>query len=262
MGGGAGVRRALGGDQIEGRRAVRELLAARRRRVRDLWVADGVEEADLMAEILAMAAEQRVPIRQVPRARLDDEARTEAPQGVLAHADPLAEVDIERLTRRRGGKAPFLLAVDGVTDPHNLGAILRTAETAGVTGIILPRHRSAHVTPTVAKAAAGAIEYLPMAVVPGLPTALAQLSHDGIWTVGLDADADRSLFELDLATEPVCLVLGSEGTGLSRLVRARCDVVVAIPQQGSIASLNVSAAGALAMYEVARRRLAAAPAAQ
>lgn len=243
---------------------MRELLAAQRRRVRDLWVADGVEESDLMAEILGLAAEHRVPIRQVPRARLDAEARTEAPQGVLAHAEPLAEVDIERLTRRRGanGASPFLLAVDGVTDPHNLGAILRTAETAGVTGIVLPRHRSAHVTPTVAKAAAGAIEYLPMAVVPGLPAALAQLSRDGIWTVGLDADADRSLFDLDLASEPVCLVLGAEGTGLSRLVRARCDVVVAIPQQGSIASLNVSAAGALACFEVARRRLAATPAAQ
>jgi 23S rRNA (guanosine2251-2'-O)-methyltransferase len=250
----AGPKRGLGGEQVEGRRAVRELLVARKRRVRDVWVSEGLDESPLLAEIAGLAEDARVPVRRVARGRIDAEARTDAPQGVIAHAEPLAEVDIERLVRARNGRKPFLLALDGITDPHNLGAVLRTAESAGVTGIVLPRHRAAHVTPTVAKAAAGAIEYLPMAVVPGLPAALAYLKGQGVWTVGLDAEAEASLFELEVATEPVALVLGAEGSGLSRLVRQRCDVVVSIPQLGAIDSLNVSAAAALACYEVARRR--------
>jgi 23S rRNA (guanosine2251-2'-O)-methyltransferase len=241
---------------------VRELLLANKRRVRDVWISEGLDESPLLAELIALAEDARVPVRSVTRIRLDDEARTDAPQGVLAHAEPLAETDIERLAKSpkasataNGNKAkPFLLVLDGITDPHNLGAILRTAECAGVTGVVLPRHRAAHVTATVAKAAAGAVEHLPMAVVPGLPAALSYLKDQGIWTVGLDAEGESSLFELDLATEPVALVLGAEGSGLSRLVRQRCDVVVSIPQLGRIESLNVSAAGALACYEVARRR--------
>lgn len=248
------VKRGLGGDQVEGRRAVRELLVARRRRVRDVWMAEGVDESPLLAEIEGLCADNRVTVKRVPRARLDDEARTDAPQGVLAHAEPLPELDLEAMVRRHKGTKPFLIALDGITDPHNLGALLRTAECAGATGVVLPRHRSAHVTPTVAKAAAGAIEYLPIAVVPGLPAALTLLKQHGVWSVGLDADGTQSVYDLEVATEPVALVLGAEGTGLSRLVRQRCDVVVSIPQLGRLDSLNVSAAGAVACYEVARRR--------
>jgi 23S rRNA (guanosine2251-2'-O)-methyltransferase len=190
----------------------------------------------------------------VSRARLDGEARTEAPQGVLAHADPLPEADLDDLCAPVGDRAPFLVCLDGVTDPHNLGAILRTAECAGATGAVLPRHRSAHVTPTVAKAAAGAIEHVPMAVVPGLPAALTALKRHGVWSVGLDADASESLFGLQLAAEPIALVLGAEGAGLSRLAKQRCDVLVSIPRHGALASLNVGAAAAISCYEVARRR--------
>jgi len=248
-------QRGLGGDQVEGRRAVRELLVARRRPVRDVWVSETLEESALVAEILDLAGEAGVPVRRVPRARLDAEARTDAAQGVLAHARGLEEAELERLCRRRPGEAaPFLLVLDGVTDPQNLGALLRTAEVAGVTGVVLPRHRSAHITPTVAKAAAGAIEYLPIAVVPGVPAALVTMAGHGVWTVGLDSEATHSVWELELATESVALVLGAEGTGLSRLTRARCDLLVAIPQRGSLDSLNVSAAGAIAAFEVARRR--------
>ena len=239
---------------MEGRQAVRELLAAGRRKVRELWVAEGIDASLAIAEILRLAARGRVPVRMVSRARLDSRAVTEAPQGVVARAAPLEEADLDDLVRPAKGTPPFLLAVDGVTDPHNLGALLRTAECAGVTGVVLPRHRAVHVTPAAAKAAAGAIEHLPIAVVPGLPTALTQLRRAGVWTVGLDAGGDQSLFELELATEPVALVLGAEGSGLSRLVRQRCDVVAAIPQRGALPSLNVAAAGAVACYEVARRR--------
>lgn len=227
---------------------------AGRRRVNDIWLAEDLEPAGIIEEILELAGEARVAVRRVPRTKLDDVARSEAPQGVLAHAQPLPEADLERLCTPRSGPKPFLLALDEVTDPQNLGALLRTAECAGATGVLLPRHRSAHVTPTVAKAAAGAVEHLAMALVPGLPAALARAKELGCWIVGLDADGDSSLFDLTVATEPVVLVLGAEGRGLGRLTRARCDVVAGIPLLGHLESLNVSAAGALACFEVARRR--------
>ena len=248
----------LGGDQIEGRRAVRELLVARRRRVKDLWVSDTVDpDHPVVAEILALAEQQRVPLRRVGRGRLEAEARSDAPQGVLAHAEALPEADLGHLVQRHGpGTAPpFLLVLDGITDPQNLGALLRTAECAGATGVVLGRHRAVHVTPTVAKAAAGAIEYVPMALASGIPAAMQTLAAAGVWTVGLDGGAEQSLFGLELATEAVALVLGAEGAGLSRLVRDRCDVLAAIPQLGALSSLNVSAAAAVACFEVSRRRL-------
>ncbi|GAC1589884.1 MAG: 23S rRNA (guanosine(2251)-2'-O)-methyltransferase RlmB [Acidimicrobiales bacterium] len=245
----------LGGEQVEGRRAVRELLAAGRRPVRDVWVSETLDEGPVVAEILELAEEAGVTIRRVPRSRIDAEARTDAAQGVLAHARPLVPVDLGVLcARRKGGQVPFLIVLDGVTDPQNVGAILRTAEIAGATGIILPKHRAAHITPTVAKSAAGAIEYLPFAIVAGIPAALAAMADQGVWTVGLDADGDRSVWDLELATEPLALVLGAEGAGLSRLAKARCDVLVSIPQVGRIPSLNVSAAAAVTCFEVSKRR--------
>ncbi|TML37665.1 MAG: 23S rRNA (guanosine(2251)-2'-O)-methyltransferase RlmB [Actinobacteria bacterium] len=245
----------LGGEQVEGRRAVRELLAAGRRRAREVWVAEGVDPSPLLEEIAFLAHERRVPLRHVPRARLEAAARTEAPQGVLAHAEALPDVDLDELCRPGpDGGAPFLLVFDGVTDPHNLGALLRSGVAAGATGAILPRHRAAHVTPGVAKAAAGAIEHIAMAVVAGVPSALRSLAGHGVWTVGLDPGAPSSLFELTLADQAVALVLGAEGSGLSKLTRQRCEVLVAVPMRGAVASLNVAAAGAVACFEVARRR--------
>jgi 23S rRNA (guanosine2251-2'-O)-methyltransferase len=247
--------RGLGGEQVEGRQAVRELLMAGRRRVRELWVANDLDDAGAIADILDLAADQRVPINEVSRKKLDAEARSEAPQGVLAKAAPLREAELEDLLETRRGVKPFLVAVDGVTDPGNLGALLRSAEGAGVTGVLLPKHRAVHITPTAAKAAAGAVEHLAIAVVPGLPTALRVCKEKGAWVVGLDDAADRSLFDLgDLGAEPIVLVLGAEGAGLSRLVRERCDLIVSIPMLGKLSSLNVSAAGALACFEVARQR--------
>jgi 23S rRNA (guanosine2251-2'-O)-methyltransferase len=234
---------------------VRELLLAQRRRVHEIWISSELRDDEALEDITAIAAANRVPIAYVARGKLEAAARTEAPQGVLAKAAPLAEVDLAPLLRRRPGRPPFLVAVDGVTDPGNLGAIVRSCDGAGVDALVLPRHRAVHVTPTVAKAAAGAVEHVPIAVVPGLPAALARIREAGIWVVGLDDAADRSLFELaDLATEGICMVLGAEGAGLSRLVRERCDTIVAIPMRGRLSSLNVSAAAALATYEIARHR--------
>jgi 23S rRNA (guanosine2251-2'-O)-methyltransferase len=257
---GAGVPRrspgkALGGEQVEGRQAVRELLIAQRRRTHEVWLASDLQEGDAVEDIVALAAANRVPISWVARKRLESEARSEAPQGVLAKAAPLPEADLATFLRRRPGHAPFLVAVDGVTDPGNLGAIVRSCDGAGADAVVVPRHRAVHVTPTVAKAAAGAVEHVPIALVSGLPSALQQMRDAGIWVIGLDDAADRSLFELgDLGAEGVCMVLGAEGAGLSRLVRERCDAVVSIPMRGRLSSLNVSAAAALATYEIARLR--------
>jgi 23S rRNA (guanosine2251-2'-O)-methyltransferase len=170
---------------------------------------------------------------------------------VIAVADPLPEADLDQLI---GAPQAFLVALDGVTDPQNLGAVARTAETAGATGLVVPRHRAARITPAVTKAAAGALEHLPVATVSGIPSALEAARRADVWTVGLDADGDTELFDLTVADQPVMLVLGAEGRGLARLTRSRCDVVARIPMRGAIESLNVAAAAALACYEVARRR--------
>ncbi|MCY4665350.1 MAG: 23S rRNA (guanosine(2251)-2'-O)-methyltransferase RlmB [Acidimicrobiaceae bacterium] len=257
-------RSGLGGDQVEGRQAVRETLLAGRRRTRTVMIARGLDPAPIVEHIVELAREQRAAIREVSRSELDATARTESPQGVVALADPLPEVGLAELAEAapegatgRDGRpagAPFLLALDGLTDPGNFGAVLRTAECAGVTGIVLPRHRSARITPTVAKAAAGAVEHLQFAVVPGIPSALRTLSSHDVWTVGLDAAGPRPLHELELSGEAVALVLGSEGRGLSRLVAQRCDVLASIPLRGMLGSLNVAAAAAVACFEIARRR--------
>ena len=249
------VAKGLGGEQVEGRQAVRELLLSGKRKTREIWIASDLDENDVVNDIVEIAHQVRVQVLEVNRKRLEQQARSEAPQGIIAFAAPLPETEFDEMVRNAKGKPTFLVAVDGVTDPGNLGALIRCCDGAGVDGVILPRHRAVHVTPTVAKSAAGAIEYVPMALVGGLPTAIKQMRDAGIWVVGLDDAADRSLFELgDLANDSVCIVLGAEGAGLSRLVRERCDMVVSIPMFGRLSSLNVSVAGALAVYEVARRR--------
>ncbi len=244
----------LGGDRVEGRQAVRELLLAGTRPVREVVIAAGQNQTGVLAQVMELASELRVPVKELPRSKFESMAVTEAPQGVIARAAPLAEHDLEELARPGDGRPPFLLVLDGVTDPGNVGAALRTAECAGVTGAVLGRHRSAHITPAAAKAAAGAIEHVPMAVVPGIPNALARLAELGVWTVGLDVAAPTSVYEISVASEAVALVVGSEGRGLSRLARQRCDVVATIPLSGSLSSLNAAAAVAIGCFEIARHR--------
>lgn len=244
----------LGGEQVEGRNAVRELLVAGRRRVHEVVVSTDREDAPVLDDILTLARQLSVPVRELGRAKLASLARTDGHQGVIATASSLRPDDLDELLVEQGGVAPFLLAADGVTDPGNLGALLRTAECAGVTGIVLPRHRAVHVSPAVTKAAAGAVEHLRFALVGGLPRALSHLSDAGVLVVGLDMDGDTSIHDLPPLDGPVAVVVGSEGRGLGRLVRQRCDVVASIPLLGATESLNVSVAGAIALYEVVRRR--------
>lgn len=247
--------RGLDGTQVEGRHAVRELLLAGNRKVKEILLAEQMDPAEILEDIVDLAHDLKVPVREISKRRLDAESRTEASQGVVAHAEPLREHSLTDLaTSTPGSPLPFLVAVDGVTDPGNLGAIIRTAECAGVTGLLLPRHRAVHVTPTVTKSAAGAVEHVPMALVGGLPAAIEEMKKLGVWVVGLDAGGEKSLHRVELGNEAVCLVLGAEGEGLSRLVRQRCDQIVSIPLVGSLSSLNVATAAALAIYEVVRRR--------
>jgi 23S rRNA (guanosine2251-2'-O)-methyltransferase len=241
----------LGGEQVEGRRAVRELLLAGRRRVRTVWVAD--QRSDDSGDLIELADARGADVRRVARPDLDDRARTDAHQGVVATADPIEPTDLADLL---AAPAAFLVALDGVTDPQNLGAILRGAEAAGATGVVLPRHRAAHITPVVTKSAAGAIEYLPIAIVAGIPSAIAQAARADVWSVGLEADGGVLIDDLAVADRPLMLVFGAEGRGLSRLARERCDVVARIPMRGHVASLNVAAAVAIACAAVARSRTA------
>ncbi|HWE56774.1 MAG TPA: 23S rRNA (guanosine(2251)-2'-O)-methyltransferase RlmB [Acidimicrobiales bacterium] len=238
---------------MEGRQAVRELLRAGTRPVRQLYVAEGIGPSDPLAEILDLAAAAGVAARWASREQIASMAGTEAPQGVVALAGPLREWSLEDLLAVPDA---FLVALDGVTDPHNLGAVMRSALCAGATGVVIGRHRSASLSPAAMKAAAGAVEHLPVAAVTGIPAALQTMVGSGMWTIGLDARGTTGIWELTVATEPVAVVLGAEGRGLSPLCRSRCDLVASIPLSGPLDSLNVSAAAALACFEVARRRAA------
>ena len=230
---------------------MRELFAARTRRVHDLWLSADVDPAPILDEIVGLAEDASVRVRRVDGEQLLRRARTDAPQGVVAFAAPLPTVDLDTVL---GAPAAFVVALDGVTDPQNLGAVLRSAEALGASAALLPRHRAVGVTPAVTKAAAGAIEHLPLAFVSGVPNALEQAKRAGVWCVGLDATGSSSVFEVAVADQPLVLVLGAEGRGLSRLARTRCDVLASIPMHGHVESLNVSAAAAVALAAIARAR--------
>lgn len=246
----------LGGEQVEGRRAVHALLHAGRRRVRSVWIAEGHDDSEVLEEIERLAATKGVRVRRVDRARLAAEARTEAPQGVIAHTDPVRPADLDALL---GSTSSFLVALDGVTDPGNLGAILRVAGAAGATGVVVARHRSAPLTPAAVKAAAGAVEHVPISVVAGIPALLERARRAGVWIVGLDARGSCSVFDIPVADQPLLVVLGAEGRGLSRLTRDRCDLLAAIPMPGTVDSLNVATAAAIGCFEIVRRRSLGAP---
>lgn len=246
-------RRSLGGEQVEGRQAVRELIRTKSRTVEYIWIEDTVIRKGIIAEIVDLALSRRIPLITVSRRRFDSVVRSEGSQGILAKAAALREMDLAELVTV--SQTPFLVVIDGITDPHNLGAILRSAELSGVTGIILPQNRTTLVTPTVAKAASGAIEYLNFALVPGIPSALRDLAEMGIFSIGLDIRGNESIY--DVSNAPlggVALVLGAEDKGIARLTAERCDKLVRIPQFGKLDSLNVSSAAAIALFEIARAR--------
>ncbi len=244
--------KGLGGDQVEGRQAVRELLLAGKRPVREVLMIEDLAPAEILVDIEELTRELGVGLRKVSRRHLAAEAATDSHQGVIARAAPLSEADFDRLL---ADPRAFIVVLDGVTDPQNLGAILRTAECAGVTGVVLGRHRSAHVSPTATKTAAGAVEHVPISLVGGIPAALAAMKEAGVLTVGLDEAGEHSIFDLSLSDHgQIALVLGAEGRGLSQLVRKRVDVLASIPLAGRLNSLNVAMAAAVSCFEVLRTR--------
>ena len=247
----------LGGDQVEGHHAVGELLRAGRRRALRVWASSAQAERGPVAELVALAGRRGVPVALKAPEALASAAQTAAPQGVVAWAEPVRSADLDLLVAAETGHPPFLVCLDGVTDPGNFGSVLRTALCAGVDGVVVGRHRSALLTPAAVKAAAGAVEHLPVAAVPGVPAALARLSSAGIWCVGLDAGASADICSTPVLGDAVALVMGAEGRGLSPLAARRCDTLVRIPQSGLLGSLNVAAAAAVACFEVARRRYGA-----
>lgn len=207
-------------------------------------------------EVLRLAREAGVPVDVVAREDLDDAAGDLVHQGLVAVAPPFPTVELDDVLAQAdaAGQPPLLVALDGVTDPHNLGAIARSAEAAGAHGLLLPGRRSASVTPTAEKAAAGALAHLPVAVVGNLVRALDRLGERGVWSLGLDGDAELHLGDHPLAGEACVLVVGAEGDGLARLTRERCDALVSLPMRGQVGSLNASVAAGVALYTLLARR--------
>lgn len=234
------------GDSVEGIHAVRAAVGAGR--VRRLTVERGRVEG--LADLLDEAERRGATIEVVDDVRRA--ATTDAPQGVLALCDPIPLVTLDEAVA--AGSPPALVILDHIEDPRNVGAIARTAVAAGITALVIPRHRAAPLGTTAFKTAAGAFEVLSIAEVSSIAGAITDLKAMDVWVVALDSDGDQSLFGLELLGEPVALVLGAEGHGVSRLARERSDVVASIPLIGPMESLNASVAAALAMYEVARVR--------
>lgn len=239
---------------VYGLHAVRALLTGARARVLRVWLQQGRQDAR-MAEISALAAAAGIPVATRPATELDRVTGDAAHQGVVAEIEPTAALDEDALVElvRVAGRGALLLVLDGVQDPHNLGACLRTAEAAGVTAVVAPRDRAAGLTATVRKVAAGAAETMPFAQVTNLARTLRELKALGVWIVGTDGDGDRGLFETDL-TGPLAVVMGAEGAGMRRLTRETCDFVLRLPMQGAVESLNVSVATGVVLYEALRQR--------
>jgi 23S rRNA (guanosine2251-2'-O)-methyltransferase len=243
-------------DRLTGIHAVREALESGRALER-IVIARG-RHGDRLEEIVTKARERGVPVRFEERAIVDRLAGTPQHQGVVAMAAAKHTLDLEDLLKNTtmGSSAPGLLVVlDGVEDPHNLGAVIRSALAAGANGIILPDRRAAGLNETVARAAAGALEHLPVARVVNIARAMEQLKEAGYWTVGLDERAERKHVDVDYKGA-IAIVLGGEGAGLHELVRKRCDFLVSIPTTGPVRSLNVSVAAGVVLFEAVRQRQA------
>ena len=240
-------------NMLEGRNAVTEALSAGRT-IDKLFVADGDTDRAL-ARICAMAKQAGAVVVPTDRRKLDYMSATGAHQGVIAMvaAHDYASIDDILKKARDAGEPPLIVICDELSDPHNLGAIIRTAECAGAHGIIIPKRRSVGLTAVVGKASAGALEYMPVARVSNIAAAIDTLKKAGVWVYGRAAGGDTTLYRADLKSA-AAIVIGNEGEGMSRLVSERCDFKVSIPMKGSISSLNASAAAAIMLYEAVRQR--------
>jgi len=239
---------------IEGRNAVIEALRAGTA-IDKIYLQKG-ETDKALGHIASKARAAGAVVVEADRRKLDAMSRTHAHQGVIALAAVREYASVEDILQAAAdkGEPPLLVVCDELSDPHNLGAVIRTAECAGAHGVIIPKRRSAGLTAVVAKTSAGAVAHVPVARVPNLPALLEELKARGVWVFGTAADAPLSLYEADLKG-PAAIVIGSEGTGMGRLVAERCDFLVRIPMRGKLNSLNASAAAAILLYEAVRQRL-------
>ena len=239
---------------IEGRNAVIESLRSGEN-IDKIYLAKG-ETDKTLGHIASRAREKGIVVVEADRRKLDGMSRTHAHQGVIALAAMREYVSVQSLldAAAEKGEAPLLVVCDEISDPHNLGAILRTAECAGAHGVIIPKRRSAGLTAIVGKTSAGAVSYMPVARVANLPATLEELKKKGVWVYGTAAEGTTPLYDADLKG-PAAIVIGSEGSGMGRLVREKCDFLVSIPMKGHISSLNASAAAAILLYEAVRRRM-------
>ena len=240
-------------DLIEGRNAVTEALRAGRN-IDKIYIAKG-EVDKTLGHIASKARDMGIVVVEADRRKLDSMSVTHAHQGVVALAavrEYSSIDDILRIAEERG-EPPFVIVCDEISDPHNLGAIIRTAECVGAHGIVIPKRRSAGLTSIVGKTSAGAVEHMAVARVSNLPAAIKELKQRGLWVYGTAADAQSGMWDTDLSGA-VCLVIGSEGDGMGRLVTENCDFIISIPMHGKVNSLNASAAASILMYEVLRQR--------
>lgn len=243
----------LSEGMIEGRNAVTEALKSGRA-INKIFLADGDTDKAL-GRLAAMAKDAGAVVVRIDRRKLNEMSLTGAHQGIIASvaAHEYATVDDILSIAQERGEAPLIVICDELSDPHNLGAILRTAECAGAHGVIIPKRRSVGLTAIVGKASAGAIEYMPVARVSNIAAAIRDLKQRGVWVFGTAADADTALYQADLKG-PAAIVIGNEGVGMSRIVAESCDFKVSIPMKGHISSLNASAAASILLYEAVRQR--------
>ena len=241
-------------DQVEGRNAVLELLESGRD-INKILVANG-EKHGSIHKILAIAKERKIIVTEMERSKLNQISQIQNNQGIIAIVPPYDYCEVEDILEeaKRKNEMPFILILDGIEDPHNLGSIIRTAETAGVHGIIIPKRRAASVNSTVSKVSAGAVEYMKIARVNNINETIRYLKEQGVWICGTDMDTNTIYTKQDYKM-PIAIVIGSEGFGMSRLVKENCDFLVKIPMKGKITSLNASVSAGIVMYEVVKQRM-------
>ena len=240
-------------DQIEGRNAVLELLETDRD-VNKIWVSKGEKHGSIL-KILSLAKQKKILTVEVEKNKLDQMAQTPNHQGVIAVVPPYNYCEVEEILEeaKKRGENPFIIILDGIEDPHNLGSIIRTAETAGAHGVIIPKRRAASVNSTVSKVAAGAVEHMKIARVNNIKDTICDLKEQGVWIYGTDMNTDTYYYQEDYKGS-CAFVIGSEGFGMGRLVKENCDFLVKIPMKGKITSLNASVSAGIVMYEVVKQR--------
>ena len=241
-------------DQVEGRNSVLELLESKKD-INKIFITKGEKHGSIF-KIIAKAKENKVMIVEKEKRKMDEIAQNKNYQGVIAFVPPFEYCDIQDILQeaKKKNEDPFILILDEIEDPHNLGSIIRTAETAGVHGIIIPKRRAATVNSTVNKVSAGAVQYMKIARVNNLSDAIEKLKKEGLWICGTDINADKYYYQQDL-TGPIGIVIGNEGKGIGQKIKNNCDFLVKIPMKGKVTSLNASVSTGIILYEIVKQKM-------